>query len=82
MIVLVRLDFTKPPIQLQRLSLSKLTTEALVNYASILYVPPKTTSVAKGDYNVARKLGVYEQWNFNVSLFFFGATSFAVFSTL
>jgi uncharacterized protein YabN with tetrapyrrole methylase and pyrophosphatase domain len=47
---------------IQRLSLSKLATEeALVNYASTLYVPPKTTSVAKGDYNMARKLGVYEQ---------------------
>jgi hypothetical protein len=47
---------------IQRLPLSKVATdEAIVNYASTLYVPPKTSSIRKADYNIARKLGVYEQ---------------------
>jgi uncharacterized protein YabN with tetrapyrrole methylase and pyrophosphatase domain len=46
---------------IQHLPLSKLATEGLVNYASTLYVPPKTSYVAKGDYNMAHKLGIYEQ---------------------
>lgn len=48
---------------IQHLPLSKVDTqEALVNYASTLYVPPKPfSSIAKRDHNMARKLGVYEQ---------------------
>lgn len=46
---------------IQHLSLSKLPTEAQINYASTLYVPPKTRHAAKGDYKMAHKLGVYEQ---------------------
>jgi hypothetical protein len=46
---------------IQHLPLSKLATEGLVNYASTLYIPPKTSHKAKGDYNMAHKLGVYEE---------------------
>jgi hypothetical protein len=48
---------------IQHLPLSKLATgEALVNYASTLYIPPKASSpLAKGDHNMAHKLGIYEQ---------------------
>ncbi len=47
---------------IQRLPLYKLATgEALVNYASTLYVPPKRSSVSKEDFNMARRLGIYEQ---------------------
>lgn len=45
---------------IQYLPLSKLSTEGVINNASTLYVPPKTF-VIKDDYNMARKLGVYEQ---------------------
>lgn len=46
---------------IQRLSLSKLPTEAQINYASTLYVPPKTHHTAIRDYKMAHKLGVYDQ---------------------
>lgn len=47
---------------IQHLPLSKLATEqAIVTGVSTLYVPPKPLHLAKVNYKMARKLGIYDQ---------------------